>query len=103
MALLVTGVVFMLDGFGISNIKVRQISKNLSDGVYQTHYQPSRDFLDSLNQYEKGTDVLIPAQELPAAIDDVYNFYLLEDPSDWVNQAVAQYYGFQSIAVTNGS
>lgn len=97
--ILTATVVFMLDGFGISNVKVRQISRNISEKVYENHYYTCKEFINSLQNYNEGDDVRISNNDFPASIDDIYNFYLSDDPSHWVNQSVAQYFGFNSIAI----
>lgn len=97
--ILIGFVVLILDGFSISDIKVCQVSKRLSDGVYQNHYYACKEFMDSLEEYEEGDDVRISSNAFPTFIDDIYNFSLSDDPSYWINRAVSGYYGFNSISV----
>lgn len=97
--IMIATIVFMLDGYGISNVKIFQISRNLSEEVYESHYYYCKEFIESLKGYNEGEDVRISSIDFPPTIDDIYNFYLSDDPSYWVNVAVAKYYGFNSIAI----
>ena len=92
---------FTLDGFGISNVKTFQISLELSNGTYQQYYDNCENFLDRLSKCEKDSDVTISSNEFPQSIENIYNFYLTEDKSNWVNASVAQYYGLKSIAIVS--
>ena len=92
-------VLMVLDGYGISDIKILDISNQLKTGIYQDHYYTCKDFLKRLGECEKGTDLQLTAADMPYEIDNCYNFYLIYDPDFWVNRAVADYYGFTNISV----
>ena len=90
-------IVFMMDGFSLPNIKFRQISRELYEGEYQQYYYDCKQFLESLDNYEKGKDILIPDDKVPEPIDNSFAFVLPRDPEDYVNVYLAKTYGFKSI------
>ncbi len=97
--LMVMTAVFMLDGFEFRNIKIREVSLELKDHIYQDHYYACKGFLSGLEEYGKGEDVCIEPEELPEEIDNSLNFDLLVDKEHWINRSIAEYYGFNSISV----
>lgn len=100
--ILIVIVVFLMDGFGISNIKVREISRDLWNGVYKTHYNECVEFMDSLWNYERNSDVQISKDEVPDEIDNVFNLVIEDYAYDWKNVYIAKYYGFSSICTKEG-
>ena len=58
-----------------------------------------KEFYKNLETYEKGSDVVIAKEDMPDDIENTQNIILSNDPTMWINTAVAQYYGFNSISV----
>ncbi len=92
-------VISVFDGYRIIDSNIKLISDMLTMGVYQEHYKITQEFYDSLEKYEKGTDVRIPRSEIPFLIKNSSNFYIFEDPNHTMNTSVASWYGFNSIAI----
>ncbi len=86
--------VYMIDGYGLSNVKVREVSHELWYGVYKDHYDECKSFMESLSEHEKGESVVIYESDFPKSIDNTYN---LEIKSDWICSAFSKYYGFESM------
>ncbi|WP_330599090.1 DUF6056 family protein [Pseudobutyrivibrio sp.] len=91
---------FMLDGYGYQNIKINEIAEQLSDGEYKNHYFECKGFVLGLENYDKNADIRISRNMFPAEIDNTQNFYLSTDPEHWLNRSLAEYYGFNSIAIS---
>ena len=89
----------MTDEYDITDVKVRDVAEELSEGIYAAHYYQIKDFFETLDDYEPGSDVLISAYTVPVTIDNSCNFWLNTDSSNWVNRSVAEYYGYNSIAI----
>ena len=91
--------IIIFDRYKINDIKILQIHKELKDKTYENYYNECKDFLDGLSKYEKDVDIRIPKSEFPRNIDNIYNFYLLEDSEHWVNKSISEYYGLKSISI----
>lgn len=87
----------MMDSYGLKSVKLLDLNHQLRADVYKNYYEECVSFYDRLEQCEKGTDVAIPANEAPSAIYYFHNFYLTKKPKNWVNKAVAEYYGLKSL------
>ena len=95
----VSFVLFFQNGGTIVHTNSVQILKQITNGTYASHYQECKDFYYSLNTYEEGENVVIRSEDLPAEIPNLYNFYLTDDSTYWVNVAVSDYYKLGSIYV----
>ena len=84
---------------GIGDITVLHVGRELAHGIYSDHFNECKDFIESMDRYEPGEDVRIPESEFPRYIENTYNFYLTDDPEEWVNVSFAEYYGFGSIMI----
>ncbi len=88
-----------IDQYGLSRIKTLNICYDLFSGTYRSHYENCINFYESLSEYEENAEVRISTNDMPYNIENFYNFYLSDDPENWVNVAVAHYYKLKSIAV----
>lgn len=83
-----------------SNMIVFQLSKKLADGTLTCYYENCVDVLGYLDTCEE-SDVII--KNFPNEIERFGNFWISEDPTHWVNVAIAQYYKKNSIRKESGN
>lgn len=86
------------DSFSFRDIRFIQMSRELSSGQYAEYYDGYVRLMEKMGTYEKGSDVLIPHSEFPKDIDNIFAFYISDDPEYWINPYVAEYFGYNSIA-----
>lgn len=79
-----------------SNITIFQLSKSLSDGTLTHYYEDCMNVLEYLDNCEE-SDVTI--KNFPREIDGFGNFWISEDPTHWINAAIAQYYKKASVKI----
>ena len=79
---------------------VFQLSKKLADGTLTCNYENCVDVLGYLDTCEE-SDVII--KNFPNEIERFGNFWISEDPTHWVNVAIAQYYKKNSIRKESGN
>ena len=84
--------------FSVLNTATFNVGRQIVDGTYSKYYKSCSDFYELLKVH-KGEEVRISKEKVPASIGYMYNFYLSEDPLDWVNTSVANYYGLKSICI----
>ena len=98
----VVAVCFILSDYeAVANSPTVEISKQLCDGTYSNYYAQYLNVLDELSSYPQGSDVVIYSYKLPYDIPYYFNFYLMEESSNWVNVDMASYFGYNSITVSN--
>ncbi len=95
----ITLLLLLTNNYGLSQNMVLAISENLMNDTYSNYYQSCVDFYNVLYGHE-GEDVVIPASSIPASIDNFFNFELTDDPTNYVNASVAEFYGMNSIVIT---
>ena len=81
--------------------KFTEIHSQLSAGEIQQYYAVCKDFLEELHEYPEDSDVRVPLDQIPRAIENTREFYDFGDPSNpdyWMNGSLATYYGFSSFA-----
>ena len=81
--------------------KFTEIHSQLSAGEIQQYYAVCKDFLEELHEYPEDSDVRVPLDQIPRAIENTHEFYDFGDPSNpefWINEALATYYGFKSFS-----
>lgn len=90
---------FAFERESILNMNINLMSNMLAWGVYQDHFEVTKEFYKTLETYEKGSDVRIKKTDMPYLIKNSLNFYVFENPNDYMNLPVAEWYGFKSIAL----
>ena len=88
--------------YGLKDNKTYQITKQLCDGSYADYYNECANLYASLEERADGEQVQIPLSEFPNAecVENTYPFYLSDDSSDWINEAVAQYFHLSGISIS---
>lgn len=88
--------------YDLKDNKTYQIAKQICDGSYAEYYNECAAFYTGLEEYPDEEQVQIPLSEFPDAkrVDNIYAFYLSDDSSDWINEAVAWYYGLGGISIS---
>ena len=85
----------------ITDNKFSELQDQLVSGEIQQYYNDCKEYVEKLDEYPEGTDVRVSVDEIPRAIENTREFYEFSDPSDpdnWLNAALATYYGFNSFA-----
>lgn len=90
---------FIFDGYSLRDLRFMRMSSQLKNGEYQEYYSGFCRLMDKLGTYEKGTDVIVDHREFPESIDNHFAFYIADDPEYWINPYIAEYFGYNSIAV----
>ncbi|MCR5746352.1 MAG: DUF6056 family protein [Lachnospiraceae bacterium] len=91
-------VLFFLFIPNISKMKVLTVSEQVLNGKYATHYATFCALMDKLETHEKDSDIIIPDSEFPEDIDCFFPFYIAGSPDYWVNEHIADYFDYNSIA-----
>ncbi len=101
MLVVFTMFIWLADGYGFLNYQERNVVTSLLKKDYQNYYAANVEFVERLDTYEKGTDVLIYSEEgeFPVPITYTNNFYLYDNVESGVNKAIAHIYDFNSIAL----
>lgn len=89
----------IIDNYSIRDIKQLQIAKEVVNGTYGDHYVAYEQFMERMDAYNDGADVVLTTEEIPYQINNLYNYYMSTDPEDWINTAVAEYYGLGSVTL----
>lgn len=91
----------ILPGSALDN-KFTELRKQLVNGEIQEYYSECVAFLDKLDSIPEGTDVKIALDDMPKPVENTINIYYYEDPGNpknWMNKALAEYYGFNSFTI----
>ena len=103
--ILATSAVFLLFTNSIGNIEMSDIPcvqciAGLADGSIKDYSDYWRGILNTVEYSEKGSDLIIDVDAVYLDMDCIIDrLGIQEDPSNWVNIAIADYYGYQSVAI----
>lgn len=82
--------------------KYSEITRQLVNGEIQEYYTTCVNFFDMLESFPEGTDVKLSMNDMPKPVDNTMDIYYYEAPSDpenWMNKALAEYYGLNSFVI----
>ena len=75
-----------------------KISRTLNGGQYKEYYRNCKELCDFI---EGSPEKVILIEELPEEIEGLKGVTLSRDSNDWINIAIAEYYGKESVSLMN--
>ncbi|WP_255345856.1 DUF6056 family protein [Butyrivibrio sp. AE3006] len=82
--------------------KYFMLNRQLSEGEIQEYYSDCKNFFNELEEYPDGADVKYSMSDMPKPIENTKDIYYYDDPGNpdnWMNHALAKYYGFNSFII----
>lgn len=87
---------FILCEESVSESPVMKVAQNARSGLYREYYEECCALYERFENAPE-QELVIEAADFPEFIDDFECFYMDKDPTKWVNNALAIYYGKESI------